>query len=151
LIQKDIVAVDTVYEGRKMVEQYYYITHDNQFMLIFPNYQDQKEKTKVILEVAKKHRQHQMADDEIDFDVLTDEEKMKLYNDDFVGRQKEFRQASHKKISHVCNDPNRSMNHMKRSEHLKMILDYPRDFNLYDKIILSTDQEQSNIYVYQSS
>ena len=43
------------------------------------------------------------------------------------------------------------MNHMKKSDHLKMILDYPRDLDLYDKIILSTDQEQSNIYVYQSS
>lgn len=32
-----------------------------------------------------------------------------------------------------------------------MILDYPRDLDLYDKIILSSDQEQSNIYVYQSS
>jgi hypothetical protein len=89
-----------------------------------------------------------MADDDIDFDVLTDEEILKLYKDDFKRRQDEFKQATHKKISHVCNDPNRSLNHMKRSEHLKMILDYPRDLNLYDKIILSTDQEQSNIYVY---
>jgi hypothetical protein len=139
LIQKENIIIEDMYEGKKKVEQYFYITHDNQFMLISPNYEDQKEKTKIILEVARKYRQHQMTDDDVDFDILTDEEKLKLYNDDFVGRQKEFRQATHKKISHVCNDPNRSMNHMKRSEHLKMILDYPRDLNLYDKIILSTD------------
>lgn len=120
-------------------------------MLIYPNYNDQKEKTRVILEIAKKHRQHQMTDDDVDYDILNEDEKMKLYNDDFIRRQKEFRQATQKKISHVCNDPNRSMNHMKKSDHLKMILDYPRDLDLYDKIILSTDQEQSNIYVYQSS
>lgn len=80
-----------------------------------------------------------MTNDDVEFDVLTEEEKLKLYYDDFTTRQREFRQATHKKISHVCNDVNRSMNHMKRSEHLKMILDYPRDLNLYDKIILSTD------------
>ena len=39
---------------------------------------------------------------------------------------------------------------MKRASHLRMILDYPRDLSVYDKLILSTDQEQSNIYVYQS-
>lgn len=33
---------------------------------------------------------------------------------------------------------------------MKMILDYPRDLDIHDKIILSTDQERSNIYVYQS-
>ena len=40
---------------------------------------------------------------------------------------------------------------MKRAEHLRMILDYPRDLSIHDKIILSTDQERSNIYVYQSN
>lgn len=39
---------------------------------------------------------------------------------------------------------------MKKADHLRMILDYPRDLNIHDKIILSTDQERSNIYVYQS-
>jgi hypothetical protein len=39
---------------------------------------------------------------------------------------------------------------MKRAEHLRMILDYPRPLSIHDKIILSTDQERSNIYVYQS-
>ena len=45
-----------------------------------------------------------MTDDEVDFDILNEDEKMKLYNDDFVKRQKEFRNATFKKISHVCND-----------------------------------------------
>ena len=40
---------------------------------------------------------------------------------------------------------------MKRAEHLRMILDYPRPLGIHDKIILSTDQERSNIYVYQSN
>ena len=40
---------------------------------------------------------------------------------------------------------------MKRAEHLRMILDYPRPLSIHDKIILSTDQERSNIYVYQSN
>ena len=39
---------------------------------------------------------------------------------------------------------------MKRAEHLRMILDYPRPLNCLDKLILSTDQERSNIYIYQS-
>jgi hypothetical protein len=58
LIQKETISISDIYEGKKTIEQYFYITHDNQFMLIFPNYEDQKEKTKVVLEVAKKHRQH---------------------------------------------------------------------------------------------
>jgi hypothetical protein len=40
---------------------------------------------------------------------------------------------------------------MKRAEHLRMILEYPRALSIHDKIILSTDQERSNIYVYQSN
>lgn len=32
-----------------------------------------------------------------------------------------------------------------------MILEYPRPLSIHDKIILSTDQERSNIYVYQSN
>mmetsp|Transcript_38034 Transcript_38034/g.58060 ORF Transcript_38034/g.58060 Transcript_38034/m.58060 type:complete len:206 (-) Transcript_38034:3186-3803(-) len=40
---------------------------------------------------------------------------------------------------------------MKRADHLRMIMDYPRDLNIHDKLILSTDQEQSNIYIYQSN
>lgn len=41
---------------------------------------------------------------------------------------------------------------MKKSQHLRDILgyEYPRDFSNSDRIILSTDQERSNIYVYQS-
>ena len=74
---------------------------------------------------------------------------MKLYTDDFAKRQKEFTSITQKKISHVCNDINRSMNYMKSSDHLKMIMDYKGDFGVHDKIILATDQEQSNIYVQQ--
>tara|TARA_B110000285_G_scaffold235512_1_gene317716 strand:- start:4026 stop:4730 length:705 start_codon:yes stop_codon:yes gene_type:complete len=148
LIQKERIMADLDFEGKKPLDQYFYITHDNQFMLIFPNYKDPVTKTKVILQLAQKHRQHQMAGGaKVDFDILTEDEKMKLYTDDFARRQTEFTTVAQKKISHVCNDSSRSMNYMKSSEHLKMILNYPKDFNLHDKVILSTDQEQSNIYV----
>jgi hypothetical protein len=40
---------------------------------------------------------------------------------------------------------------MKKASHLKNILDYDRNLNINDKILLSTDQERSNIYVYQSN
>jgi len=40
---------------------------------------------------------------------------------------------------------------MKRSEHLRMILEYPRPLDIDDKLILSTDQERSNIYVYKAN
>jgi len=117
-------------------------------MLIQPNYKDPNVKTRVILQLALKHREHQISSGgKIDFDSLTEDEKLKLYTDDLEKRQKEFTTTSQKKISHVCNDPNRSMNYMKNSDHLKMILNYDKDFGVHDKIILATDQEQSNIYV----
>lgn len=39
---------------------------------------------------------------------------------------------------------------MKRSEHLREIIEYPIAFQMNHRLILSTDQERSNIYVYQS-
>ena len=117
-------------------------------MLIHPNYNDSKIKTKVVVQLAMKHRKHHISGGgKINFDILTEDEKLKLYTDDFAKRQKEFTAVTQKKISHVCNDPARSMNYMKSSDHLKMILNYPKEFGIHDKIILSTDQEQSNIYV----
>ena len=125
LIQKERIMAELDFDGKKPLDQYFYITHDNQFMLIFPNYKDPVTKTKVILQLAQKHRQHQMAGGaKVDFDILTEDEKMKLYTDDFARRQTEFTTVAQKKISHVCNDSSRSMNYMKSSEHLKMILNY---------------------------
>ena len=133
---------------KKHIEQFFYITHDNQFMLIQPNYADPIVRTRVIIELAMKHRKHQISGGgKINFDTLLEDEKLKLYTDDFARRQKEFATLSQKKISHVCNDPSRSQNYMKSSDHLKMILDYKKEFGIHDKIILATDQEQSNIYV----
>lgn len=40
---------------------------------------------------------------------------------------------------------------MKRARHIKDIVKYERDFNINDKIILSTDQQSNLIYIYQSS
>ena len=140
MIQKEKILVDLDLQGKKFVDQFFYITHDNQFMLIYPNYKDSAIKTRVILLLDQKHIRHQMAASaKFDFDTLAEDEKMKLYTDDFSSRQKEFSTVAQKKISHVCNDPNRSMNFMKSSEHLKMILSRQEDFGLHDKVILSTD------------
>ena len=129
LIQKERIMVELDFDGKKPVYQYFYITHDNQFMLIYPNYKNANNKTRVILQLAQKHRGHQMAGGaKVDFDILSEDEKMKLYTDDFARRQREFTSVAQKKISHVCNDSSRSMNYMKSSEHLKMILNYPKDF-----------------------
>jgi len=40
---------------------------------------------------------------------------------------------------------------MKRAEHLRKILQYERKLDINDKLLLSTDQERSNIYLYQSN
>jgi hypothetical protein len=38
------------------VEQYYYITNDNQFQLVYPNYKDLNKKHDVIFQIAKNHQ-----------------------------------------------------------------------------------------------
>jgi hypothetical protein len=129
-------VVLNITEKNKTVEQYYYITNDNQFMLIYPNYLNNEQKNQVIFQLAQKHQYNQNPDEDYE------------YMDDFNQRQKDFRDVKYKKISHISNESHRSKNHMKRASHLKMILDYPRDLTQYDKLILSTDQEQSNIYIY---
>jgi hypothetical protein len=40
---------------------------------------------------------------------------------------------------------------MKRAEHLRKIIEYHRPLDVYDKLILSTDQERSLIYIYQAN
>ena len=40
LIQKDEVILDVYPEKNRKVEQYYYMTNDNQFMLVYPNYEN---------------------------------------------------------------------------------------------------------------
>lgn len=55
----------------------------------------------------------------------------------------------------MCAEDYRSKNHIKKADHLDGIIQYSaqhgKKFNIYDKIILSTDQERSNIYVYQNN
>jgi len=47
LIQKEKVVLNVV-DKNKTVDQYYYITNDNQFMLIYPNYLNKEQKNQVI-------------------------------------------------------------------------------------------------------
>jgi len=108
-------------------------------MLIYPNYDNFEKKSEVVFQLAKKGQYNQNADDEYS------------YIDDYDQRRKDYRKATYKKISHVCNEDYRSKNHMKRAEHLRKILQYERKLDINDKLLLSTDQERSNIYVYQSN
>jgi hypothetical protein len=43
LIQKNKVILNVI-EKNQEVDQYYYITNDNQFMLIYPNYRNSEQK-----------------------------------------------------------------------------------------------------------
>ena len=38
-----------------LVDQYYYMTNDNQFMLVYPNYLDLRLKNEVIFQIAQNH------------------------------------------------------------------------------------------------
>lgn len=80
--------------------------------------------------------------------IVNDEDYM--YMDDFEQRQRDYVNCKYKKIAHVCHDFYRSKNYMKRSGHLREIIEYPQNFQMNHRLILSTDQERSNIYVYQS-
>lgn len=97
-------------------------------MLIYPNYQDESDKQDVLFQIAKKFQYGHHNDDE-----------EYHYIDDYDQRRKDYRRAIYKKISHVCNEDYRSKNHIKRAEHLRNILDYERDLNINDKVLLSTD------------
>jgi len=72
LIQKDYVTLtkkdedDILVETK--VEQFYYITNDNQFQLVYPNYKDLKKKHDVIFQIAKNHQYNQNPDVDYDYD-----------------------------------------------------------------------------------
>jgi len=72
LIQKDFVTLtkkdefDVVVETQ--VEQFYYITNDNQFQLVYPNYKDLNKKHDVIFQIAKNHQYNQNPDVDYDYD-----------------------------------------------------------------------------------
>jgi hypothetical protein len=105
LIQKETVTLNVIAKNQK-VEQYYYISHDSQFQLIYPNYLSQEQKNQVIFQIARKHQYNQNPDEDYS------------YQDDYDQRQRDYRSAVYKKISHICNDDYRSKNYMKRAEHL---------------------------------
>jgi hypothetical protein len=107
-------------------------------MLVYPNYTDLHQKKDVILQLAQKHS----------YNVVNDEDYE--YIDDYNARILDYELCKYKKIAHVCHDHYRSKNHMKRSAHLRNIIEYPIEFQMNHRLILSTDQERSNIYVYQS-
>lgn len=56
-----------IVEKNKLVEQYYYMTNDNQFMLIYPNYLNLEQKHEVIFQIAQKHSYAQNADVEYQY------------------------------------------------------------------------------------
>lgn len=47
IVQKDTVTLNII-EKNQTVEQYYYMTNDNQFMLVYPNYENLQQKNDVI-------------------------------------------------------------------------------------------------------
>lgn len=115
------------------------MTNDNQFMLVYPNYTDLRQKNDVIFQLAQRHSYNVVNDDDYE------------YIDDYEQRIQDYELCKYKKIAHVCHDSYRSKNHMKRSKHLRDIIEYPIEFRMNHRLILSTDQERSNIYVYMST
>lgn len=137
-IQKEKVTL-SITEVNKEVDQYFYMTNDNQYMLIYPNYENAAQKNQVIFQLAQRHQYNPNPD--IDYD----------YQDDYDVRKRDYLEAKYKKVSHICINAYRSKNYMKRAQHIKDIVKYERDFNINDKIILSTDQQSNLIYIYQSN
>lgn len=42
--------------NEKKIEQFYYITNDNEYMLIYPNYDNFEQKSDVVFQIAKNHQ-----------------------------------------------------------------------------------------------
>lgn len=70
IIQKQEVELNIIDKGKK-VDQYYYMTNDNQFMLIYPNYENLQQKNEVIFQIAKQHTYNIYANDE-DYEYMDD-------------------------------------------------------------------------------
>ena len=54
IIQKEKVVVGKGTANERTINQYYYITNDNEYMLIYPNYQHDEDKQDVLFQIAKK-------------------------------------------------------------------------------------------------
>lgn len=121
----------------KEVTQFFYVTNDNEYMLLYPNYQNDVQKREVILQIARNHQYERKFDEEY------------VYADDYELRRRDYRNNVYKKISHLCNEEYRNENQIKRADHLRTVLNYDRKLNTHDRIVLSTDQERSMVFVYQ--
>ena len=64
------MELNIVDKGKK-VDQYYYMTNDNQFMLIYPNYENLQQKNEVIFQIAKQHTYNIYVNDE-DYEYMDD-------------------------------------------------------------------------------
>ena len=52
-IQKEKVVWDVI-DHMKEVDQYFYMTDDNQYMLVYPNYRNEEQKRSVIMQLARR-------------------------------------------------------------------------------------------------
>jgi hypothetical protein len=124
-------------DRKKTVEQYYFLTQDNQHMLLFPNYNHDEEKEAVYEALAEKMCYIGDADDDF------------TYKHDLEDRMKDYEDATMKRIIHVSINGFLSKSAMKKASHIKRILDYSRDFDKDDKIIISTDNSSNHVYVFK--
>lgn len=117
LIQKQSVVLNVKPNKNKEVTQFYYVTNENEYMLVYPNYQNQEQKSAVLLQISKTHQYNRKFQEEYN------------YEEDFQLRRRDFRSQAYKKIAHICNDEYRNASYIKKSEHLRSILQYERKLN----------------------
>lgn len=72
------------------------------------------------------------------------------YADDLKQRKIDNDYSKMKKVPHISHDFYRSNSYMKESNHIKDIIEYQSKLISNHRVILSTDSESSDIYVYQS-
>ena len=137
MIQKEQVVLNIKPNKNKEVTQYFYVTNNNEYMLVYPNYKNDVQKSDVILQIAKNHQYERKFDEDY------------VYQDDYELRRRDYRNNIYKKISHICNEEYRNENCIKKADHLRTVLNYDRKLNTHDKVVLSTDQERSMVFVYQ--
>lgn len=116
--------------------QYYYVTNDNEYMLLYPNYKNVEQKNEVFTQIAKSHQYNRKFDNKF------------VHQDDYEVRRRDFRNQTYKKVSHICNEEYRNENYIKKADHIKQILNYDRKFSVHDRIALSSDQEKTMVFVF---
>jgi hypothetical protein len=111
VIEKTSVTYTNKGKKHEIKDQYYILTNENQYMLVYPNYQTNSDKSMVLKCIADQFQYSQQESDE-SFN----------YQQDLDSRIRDYVSGDYRKVCHINSNESKNANVMKTTKHLSAVL-----------------------------